>query len=455
MRTFKSGWGGVKGSGLLSVLTRLDGSRPGVEGCVARIVRLKVESGELTALALGPREEFELTRFTDEGKAYTVQKGPWCYDCFESWNRMMVLRPEDGSTTDAEVTLLRAWKTRLSHEPPGAVKALFAEIFGESLHELRDPRSDPDFGIHGYEVYPLVRGVDGIVVLETRLLYRSELKELLQRVPKDWRPVMRKSVGSRPRDPAVVKAAKKTLKRRAYTAMGVLATLGMIGFGAYWFWPEKRDRLPGDGLIWPGGTEACPQLGANRTAVWFSGEPMLISTCGSGTIVCGNGSSSTECSEFGNPWPVSYPSIWNTVHEIPHEKCEVLCRSPQEVDSTLTMRLFHHFLFRPPFNRMYGPPMSPETQVQHLLEAFTLDPNCSGSAPSWQEIRNLPNCKCNIANVTCEVMPQQNTAMMHNATLTDLEVNLAAVSDSFDDYSKEDYATKSCHYECRKLNAAN
>ncbi|EZG43139.1 hypothetical protein GNI_185490, partial [Gregarina niphandrodes] len=452
MRTLKSEGSGVQGSELLSVLMRPDGTRPEPDGCTAQVVTMRVGGlvggREVTAVVLAPETAFHLELAVGESSPLmmerTLVEGEK-YDWFELWDRLMVWRPKEGPATDAraEAALLSTLRRRLAsthRNRPEAVEALCSEVFGGHLRDLYEVLNDVGemcMGPNGYEMQRRA-DEDDISVALTREVDPSELNEILDLVPEDWKPVMRRSVArdtnSENSHNTKCGTALKCCGYTTATIVTLAAAAGLMGLAAHAVWPHA-DLWPwNDKRMTKRGFERslvtipfettpgmCPQFGDNQTAVvWTSDAPASLAPCGSGTLLCGNGTMTTRCSDFGSPWPVSFPMVWNTANQFPNQQCQVLCHTPQQTYNSLNTRLLRSFPLDTPSNAsLFGnttmmsgnttvvPTMSREEQIQRLLAALVLDPKCSGSAPSWREVSKLNRCRCNVASATCEVTAKQ------------------------------------------------
>ncbi|EZG43994.1 hypothetical protein GNI_154570 [Gregarina niphandrodes] len=451
MRTFKTEASSLTGSELLSVLIRADGSQTKVDDCVAQVVTIRAGGGgEVTALALAPKTAFQEPVGESWRRPSTAMvEGDW----FEQWGRLMVWRPKEGPPNDkrAEAALLTALQRRLERmgprDKPEAVEALCREVFGERLHELHailngsgEMQDDHD-----------------LTVDVTRPIDPSELAELLARVPKDWMPVLQRSVewntahwktqgwNDGGNMETLAKPGCET-KRCLYTTAGVLGFGAAVGFLASLLRPVESPQRQVTGE--QSGTYE--QLSDARAAVvWMLGDPVPVAPCGSGILLCNAGCKNSGNGpwpiSFGSPWPASFPLVWNTAHELAPTKCQVLCHTPEETRTSFDARLLNNFPLQPPFN---DTAMSREEVLEQILAARTL--RRTGWGAAWQTVGMLSDYNCDLANVTCEVMTKSDQAKS-NVTLTDLEAPLARVAGSFADYPEDIYDVSNCAYDCWQL----
>ncbi|EZG44002.1 hypothetical protein GNI_154440 [Gregarina niphandrodes] len=468
--------------------------------------------GEVTVLVLAPKKAFEVEWGTTNGRAIddstplmmemTTGEGE-NYDWFQQWDRMMVLRrSEVPSDKRAEAVLLAALRRHLERNgpwnKPEAVEALCHQVFGERLPDLDAiPSEIGGMSPDGYEMQRQDMADDVSVAL-ARPVYVSELNELLPQVLEDERQAVLRSAVGEPIDwndgdfvGGDLEAAARTKPKCAascclYTTgavLGLVLTAGSLGIAAHQLWPDaafwSNVSFWLKASFWPQWNKqpaeagACPRFGDHEAAVvWSSGEPALEEPCGSGTLLCGNDSMTTECNDFGNPWPVSFPTVWNTSREFRHQKCEVFCHTPEQTYSSLVTRLLAHFLLQPSSSNTTPDAtpsantasnttsnawlssstmtMSREEQVQQIFGVLRYSGGCMGASASWRSLSGVTTCNCAVVNVTCPVMLKSNRAM-HDVTVTDFETSLAQLSGSFANYPEDVYEVKRCSYECWNL----
>ncbi|EZG44013.1 putative transmembrane protein [Gregarina niphandrodes] len=461
MRTFKSEVNGVGGSELLSVLMRPDTSRPELEESVAQVVAMRVGSGDVTTLVLAPKTAFEVELQTiGERTPLTVETAVLegdNYDWFERWDRMMVLRPKSGPPSDkrAEAGLLAALRRRLTRSVPldnpmaaCAMDALCMIVFGESVNELyRILKGEVAVDDRGYEMQRLDNGDDVSIGL-TRPVNVSELQELLEIVPKEWRPVLQRSAVKTVRcntSGEDVEAGRPTQSTRPAfcsktIAIGsVMAALIFFG-GVYALRHATKTTMRRMAV--------CPSFEDPRNRELFRWSPSFgeQQPCGSGTVICGKLPQVSYCRDFGSPLTVTFPRVVNKTRKFKHPPgyCAVLCHSPADTRRAFATNLLKHFPDQGlNMSRLLSTHFENRTKSREdeLLAGLPLDPNCSGSTASWRELGNLTNCICDVANVSCDVLDKYLGATLRTV-LTDFKTPLTRVSSSFADYPEGD------SYEC-------
>ncbi|EZG44012.1 hypothetical protein GNI_154070 [Gregarina niphandrodes] len=191
-------------------------------------------------------------------------------------------------------------------------------------------------------------------------------------------------------------------------------------------------------------SSACPAAGDPRTALfWTKGGRTPQVTCGDGVLVCRHRSLPTRCREFGSPWAVPFPRVWQDTKKLPFDRCSVRCNSPEETSISIASRLLAVF----PSHINDSEYARSEQGAQEILNGLYLHTNCSGSASSWEEVSSRPYCRCDMADVTCEVMTTSHKAR-HNVTLTDLNTATSEVSNAFEEYRDFGYNVNGCAYRC-------
>ncbi|EZG43999.1 hypothetical protein GNI_154410 [Gregarina niphandrodes] len=465
MRTLTSEVSGVHGSELLSVLMCRNASRPELDESVAQVVTMRVGSGDVTALVLAPKTAFEVELDpASELAVETVVAEGEDYDWFEHWDRMVVLRSKEGPPSDkrAEAVLLGALRRRLERSvaqdnqmATDAVDALCAEVFDgvDELYRILEEEGEGEG-----EMQRLDGDGDDVSVALTRPVEPSELKELLTQVPVDFRPALRRAVVWKTEGWKDVEVARSWLGQAPWWFVPVVILSPILvsqaaHFGYNWWTgtpPVTPPVTPPSCPVRYGLPSALSMDRLNRS--WRLGEPVPTEPCGSGTLFCNKLNVGKYCSEFGSPWPYSFPRVWNNTALIPFDKCSIFCHTPEEVDSNLVRRLLAQF---PDQARLLknlivaSPPR--EDQVPQVL--LTLDPKCSGSGGSRQELSNLHDCHCHLAHVTCGLMVKRDNTS-HDVTFTDLDAPLTRVLDSFADYPEEEYDVNNCTHGCYRWSTA-
>ncbi|EZG43973.1 putative transmembrane protein [Gregarina niphandrodes] len=468
MRTFKSEASGMSGSELLSVLIRPDGSQTKLDDCVAQVVTIRAGGGggggEATALVLAPKTAFEVE--TAVRVPSTMETTVGNYDWFEQWDRMMVWRPKEGPPSDAhaEARLLDALRRQLERRGPRnkpvAVDALCREIFGEHLRDLREI-------LNGIGDLTPLDEVDDVAVAVARPIDPSELAELLARVPKDWMPVLQRSVEWKTADwntagwgdggdleTPQARARRKT-KQRLYKTGCVLGVGAAVLFLGSVLW---RSSVSAQGEAVQG---TYAQLTGNKDD-WPDGpdEPGVpVAPCGSGILRCDAGCSGDRPwpIAFGKPWPITFPLAWEIAHASPYAlgKCEVHCNTFDESKIAFDTRLLTRF----PMQTRFNTTMSREEQVTQILNALSTDA-CQGANEASRDASEL-DCVCDLALVECDVTVKPKDSRwlprdereIHKVVLTDMEAPIARLAASLGDYPVDTYDVSLCNHVCLNLSS--
>ncbi|EZG43138.1 putative transmembrane protein [Gregarina niphandrodes] len=475
MRTFKGEASGMPGSELLSVLIRPDGSQTKLDNCVAQVVTMRAGGGgEVTALVLAPKTVFEtelepVGERTPSALETTMVEGE-NYDWFEQWDRMMVWRPKEGPPSDAhaEAGLLDALRRRLEHRgprnKPEAVGTLCREIFGDHLRDLRA------FLNRIGDSTPLDE-VDDVTVSVMRPIDPSELAELLARVPKNWMPVLQRSVEWKTAgwktagwadggDLETGRVRRKT-KQRLYKTGCVLGVGAAVLFLGSVLWRSSKSA---QGELGPAVPGTYAQLTGNEDredwpTVWRGDQNVPVAPCGSGTLRCdaGCGANNPRRIAFGQPWPITFPLAWEVAHASPYAsgKCRVHCNTFDESKIALDTRLLTRF----PMQTRFNTTMSREEQVTQILNALSTKA-CQGANEASRDASEL-GCVCDFALVECDVTVKPKDSRwlprdereIHKVVLTDMEAPIARLAASLGDYPVDTYDVSLCNHVCLNLSS--